>query len=161
MQGSVSVDCPLARESGRRTTERKLTSVSPLGRVLTSAGADSFPRSTTSFRSITATLMRAASPSPHGRPRHTGGLWTGPAGVDDAAPSVGDQVCRWSGLSVVRSVGGQVCRWSALDVVLESVGLAQQLGDLGLDVLVEVVVVGPRIAVVVRPVDVRVRRLGS
>ncbi len=40
MQARTSTDWPRALGSGRRTTSRKVTSVSPLGRVRSSAGAD-------------------------------------------------------------------------------------------------------------------------
>src|SRR5919206_589733 len=83
MQLSTSTDWPRARGSGRRITRRKVISVSPLGRVRSSAGAESRPRSRTSLRSITATLMQRASPPRCRRPRAAADLWTPPTGVDD------------------------------------------------------------------------------
>ena len=69
MQVSTSTDWPRARGSGRRTTRRKVSRASPLGRVRISAGAETRPRSTTSFRSITATLMQRACAPDGGEPR--------------------------------------------------------------------------------------------
>jgi hypothetical protein len=60
MQVRTSLGCLLTRRSGRFTTSVKTMSRSPLGNVRTSAGAESLPRSITSFRSITATLMQRA-----------------------------------------------------------------------------------------------------
>src|SRR5215217_2462587 len=141
MQVSTSTDCPRARGSGRRTTNRKVNSGSPLGRVRISAGADTRPRSTTSFRSITATLMQASllvRPPPAQRP----------AASVDAAGQCGRRspICR--GLvpvgrvvSVVRVLGRVAGR---------RVDLPEELGDLRLDLFVEalaesVVVFGQRL----------------
>src|SRR5918997_1902205 len=91
MQVRTSTDWPRARGSGRRTTSRKVTRVSPLGRDFSSAGAETRPRSTTSFRSITATLMTAASPG-DGAPRRGGGQGLPPRGggrVVDGGEQVG------------------------------------------------------------------------
>src|SRR3712207_3958059 len=133
MQVRTSTDWPRARGSGRRTTRRKVTSVSPLGSSRSSAGEDTRPRSTTSFRSMTATLMRAAS-SPRGartRPGHR--LWTAGPGVDPARAG---------------------CRRSVLLAVLRRIDFAEELRDLGLDVLAEVEVVDRR-----RLVLLQVRRI--
>src|SRR3954447_16861404 len=118
MQVSTSTAWPRDRGSGRRTTRRKVTSVSPLGRDLSSAGAETRPRGTTSFRSITATLMTAASPGDGAPGAGWPPLWTGTPGVDG-----GPATCRRSVLRLV------LPRWP---------DLAQELGDLPLDVLVEV-----------------------
>src|SRR3954465_680255 len=112
MQDSTSTDWPRARGSGRRTTSRKLSRLSPLGSVRISAGADTRPRSTTSFRSITATLMQRACCAPDARPRPDRHLWTVMLPVD--GPQGG---CRGSVLRVVR---GRAVRSGRL-------GLAEQL----------------------------------
>src|SRR4051794_37535936 len=122
MHDSTSTDWPRARGSGRRTISRKVSRSSPLGSVRISAGAETRPRRTTSFRSITATLMqRACCPDDRG-PRPRRHLWTAWTVVDEGPPG-----CR---TSVLRVVPGLAVRGRWLD-------LAEQFGHLGLDVLVE------------------------
>src|SRR4051795_13367995 len=125
MQVSTSTDCPRARGSGRRTTRRKVTSVSPLGRVRSSAGADIRPRSTTSFRSMTATLMEQASAPLAATPRGRRELWTAVRGVDDRREVVSRSL--WRGVAV-RRVG----------TIGRRLDLTEQFGHLRLDIGIEV-----------------------
>src|SRR4051812_34340718 len=122
MHDSTSTDWPRARGSGRRTISRKVSRSSPLGSVRISAGAETRPRRTTSFRSITATLMQRACCPDDRRPRPRRHLWTAWTVVDEGPPG-----CR---TSVLRVVPGLAVRGRWLD-------LAEQFGHLGLDVLVE------------------------
>src|SRR5215213_8507273 len=124
MHVRTSTDWPRARGSGRRTTRRKVSSGSPLGRVRISAGADIRPRSTTSFRSITATLMHRACWPDGRRPIARRHLWTPPGNVEERTPAVSGLVR--AGVGVVRVIPDR--RW---------VGLPEELSHFSLDLLVE------------------------
>ena len=69
---------PRARGSGRRTPSRKVSRFVPARQGADLRGGGQPPRSTTSFRSITATLMQRSLVAGGGRPRARADLWTGP-----------------------------------------------------------------------------------
>src|SRR3954454_71924 len=119
---------PRGRGFSRRTTSLNTSSVSPLGRGRSSGGAGSRSRRTTSLRSMTARLMGRASP-PRG---HTG---QGRRRSVDAPGRCGRRRAdrRWR-LLVLR--GGRLREEPGVVALPRRRDLAQQLGDLRLDVLV-------------------------
>src|SRR3954452_38533 len=134
MQVSTSTDWPPARGSGLRTTSRKVSSGSPLGRVRISAGAEIRPRRTTSFRSITATLMQA-SLLRRSRPAQHPAASVDTAGpVDDRSPRCRRSVRAGAVLVLVVCVAVVLVVASG---VRRRFDLRQELSYLSRDVLVE------------------------